>query len=337
MLKCPSLWGHSLGLRSHPSGWLVPETPSTSFSFIRSDRPVYATAPIRSSGPCQPSMALAGPTFFLPQESLSARSRQSSRFYGRLHAGVGRSHGGFPDFGYLDPYRPQAPHQLFGAQVVAVDSLASPLLWLEAQNIIVRARHIPGCLNVIADHLSRPNQPIPTEWSLHPEIVRRIFRVWGTPEVDMFATLSNSHLPRVMSPIPEPRALLCLRTGRGGQCTCFPHSPCSASHAETAVHSGGGGDSCSPLVAVSVMVSTSTTSLCGTPSSSPLPSGSSVQAGTEVHLRRKVVPSARMEALMRYYKAAGFSDEVSRLAAAPRRPSTNRMHALRSMGCRTRV
>ena len=80
-------------------------------------------------------------------------------------------------------------------------------LWLEAQNIIVRARHIPGCLNVIADYLSRPNQPISTEWSLHPEIVQRIFRVWGTPEVDMFATLSNSHLPRFMSPIPEPRAL----------------------------------------------------------------------------------------------------------------------------------
>ena len=77
------------------------------------------------------------------------------------------------------------------------------LLWLEAQNIIVRARHIPGCLNMIADHLSRPNQPIPTEWSLHPEIVRRIFRVWGTPEVDMFATGSNSHLPRFMSPIPD--------------------------------------------------------------------------------------------------------------------------------------
>ena len=33
-----------------------------------------------------------------------------------------------------------------------------------------------------------------------------------------------------------------------------------------------------------------------------------------------------MEALMRYYKATGFSDEVSRLAAAPRRPSTNRMY-----------
>ena len=33
-----------------------------------------------------------------------------------------------------------------------------------------------------------------------------------------------------------------------------------------------------------------------------------------------------MEALMQHYKAAGFSDEVSRLAAAPRRPSTNRMY-----------
>ena len=84
------------------------------------------------------------------------------------------------------------------------------LLWLEAQNIIVRARHtcIPSCLNMIADHLSHLNQPILTEWSLHPEIVKRIFRLWGTPEVDMFATVSNSHLPRFMSPIPEPRALV---------------------------------------------------------------------------------------------------------------------------------
>ena len=29
---------------------------------------------------------------------------------------------------------------------------------------------------------------------------------------------------------------------------------------------------------------------------------------------------------MRHYKAAGFSDEVSRLAAAPKRPSTNHMY-----------
>ena len=33
-----------------------------------------------------------------------------------------------------------------------------------------------------------------------------------------------------------------------------------------------------------------------------------------------------MEALMQHYQAAGFSKEVSKLAAAPRRPSSNRMY-----------
>ena len=35
---------------------------------------------------------------------------------GRLYAGLWRKHGGFPDLDYLDPFRPQAPHQCFGAQ-----------------------------------------------------------------------------------------------------------------------------------------------------------------------------------------------------------------------------
>ena len=241
-----------MGLRSYPSGLFVPETPPTSFSLVRPDRHVYTTASIRPSGPCQPSAALAGPTFSYLRNPNPHGSGGFHDFYGRLHAGVGRSHGGFPDFGYLDPYRLQAPHQLFGAQggglvvcalqhwapmlqghqvMIAMDNstvvsyinkqggthsptllpLTVELLWLDmldSQNIIVRTRHIPGCLNVIADHLSRPNQPISTEWSLHPEIVKRIFRVCGTPEVIMFATVTNSHLPRFMSPILEPRALV---------------------------------------------------------------------------------------------------------------------------------
>ena len=62
-------------------------------------------------------------------------------------------------------------------------------------------------MNVIADHLFRPNQPISTEWSLHSKIVSLFFVFWGTPVVDMFATVSNSRLPQFMSPILEPRAL----------------------------------------------------------------------------------------------------------------------------------
>ena len=67
------------GLRSYPSGLFVPETSPTSFSFITPDRPVYATVSIRPSGPCQPTSAMAGPMFFLPQESRSARFRRTSR------------------------------------------------------------------------------------------------------------------------------------------------------------------------------------------------------------------------------------------------------------------
>ena len=46
-----------------PLGRYVPEASSTVFSFIRADRPVYATASIRPYGPCQPTSAMAGPMF----------------------------------------------------------------------------------------------------------------------------------------------------------------------------------------------------------------------------------------------------------------------------------
>ena len=119
-----------------------------------------------------------------------------------------------------------------------------------------------------------------------------------------------------------------------------PIPPAQQGYSETSSHSEGRDDSHGPLVAESVVVSIPTSFICGTPVSSSLLSRSSVPAGPEVHLGRKVVPSARMEALMRHYKAAGFSDEVSWLTAAHRRPSTNRMYDdrwLRSMGCRART
>ena len=55
-------------------------------------------------------------------------------------------------------------------------------MWLQAQDIVLRARYIPGCLNVIVDHLSRP-------------------------KVDMFATTHNTRLLQFMSAIQEPQAL----------------------------------------------------------------------------------------------------------------------------------
>ena len=94
-----------MGLRSYPSGSFVPETLQ-----------ICATVSIRSTGPCQPSTALAGPTFSYLRNPYPHISGGIHNFYGRFHLGVVRSHGGFPDFEYLDPLRPQAPYQLSGAQ-----------------------------------------------------------------------------------------------------------------------------------------------------------------------------------------------------------------------------
>jgi len=74
------------------------------------------------------------------------------------------------------------------------------------RKIFLRAVHIPGRLNVIADQLSRKGQVIPTEWSLHPSVTKALFKAWGTPHIDLFATRHNHKLPVFVSPVPDPQA-----------------------------------------------------------------------------------------------------------------------------------
>ena len=83
-----------------------------------------------------------------------------------------------------------------------------PLLWriLEHQETALKARHIPGRLNVIADKLSRFGQTIQTEWSLHPEVFQAICSRWHQPQVDLFATRFNNKLPQFVSLVPDPQA-----------------------------------------------------------------------------------------------------------------------------------
>ena len=77
------------------------------------------------------------------------------------------------------------------------------LMWCNQRQIVLRARHIPGHLNVIADKLSRHGQVIQTEWSLLQEVFDQICRRWHKPEVDLFATKFNHKLPRFVSPVPD--------------------------------------------------------------------------------------------------------------------------------------
>ena len=358
-----------LGLRSHPSGSSVPETPSTLFSLIRSDKPVYATASIRPTGPCQPSQALAGPTFSYLRNPHPHFSGRFHDFYRRLYPGVGWPHGGFPDFGYLDPYRPQAPYQLSGAQGGSLcptalgPSAPGPPDYdrygqFDSSSIYQQARRDPFPHLATFDSRASPlvrglehNSPSKTysrlsECDSRPPISSKsanIDRV-EPPRRDSqtyLRPLGDTRSRHVCDRVELPPSSVhvsnsgatshsggCSVSGLAGEVNVHVSSIPSAQqgHSEAPIHPGGRGNSRSPLVAETVVVSTPTSSLCGTPPDHSLLSRSSVPAGSEVLLGRKVVPSACMEALMRHYKAAGFSDKVSRLAAAPRRPSTNHMY-----------
>ena len=178
-------------------------------------------------------------------------------------------------------------------------------LWLQTQGIATRARHILGCLNVKADRLSRPNQPITTEWSLESEIVNQIFGMWGTPAVDMFVTVHNTHLPQFVS---SSGALSisdrCSVTRQAGEVdVLFPPFPLlSQVIQKLRTIQEGEVILIAPLVAITTMVSTSTTSVC-------------VDHPTSFHTAETSCHNTDMQ----HYQAARFSKEVSRLAAAPKR------------------
>ena len=80
------------------------------------------------------------------------------------------------------------------------------LSWCHPRGIVLRARHIPGRLNVIADKLSRHNQVIQTELSLDQQVFSLLCSNWGLPQVDLFATRFNHKLPRFVSPVPDQQA-----------------------------------------------------------------------------------------------------------------------------------
>ena len=80
------------------------------------------------------------------------------------------------------------------------------LCWCNLRQVVLKARHIPGRLNVIADKLSRQGQVIQTEWSLHQEVFDLLVQTWHRPQVDMFATKYNCKLAHYVSPVPDPSA-----------------------------------------------------------------------------------------------------------------------------------
>ena len=81
------------------------------------------------------------------------------------------------------------------------------LTWCSQRQVTLKARHIPGRLNVIAGKLSRLGQAIQTEWSLLPEVFQSLCKKWHQPQIDLFATRYNHKLPQFVSPVPDSLAV----------------------------------------------------------------------------------------------------------------------------------
>ena len=80
------------------------------------------------------------------------------------------------------------------------------LSWCHPRGIVLRTRHIPGRLNVIADKLSRHKQVIQTEWSLSQQVFNLLCSKWVRPKVDLFATQFNHKLPMFVSLVLDQMA-----------------------------------------------------------------------------------------------------------------------------------
>ena len=66
---------------------------------------------------------------------------------------------------------------------------------------------LPGQSNVLADLLSRRDQVLAAEWSLLPQVAKKIIRTWGSPTIGLFATHLNAKLPLYCSLIPDPQGV----------------------------------------------------------------------------------------------------------------------------------
>ena len=85
------------------------------------------------------------------------------------------------------------------------DTAREILLWAENHRVRLLPQFIMGSSNVTADILSRPNQVIGSEWTLHQEVVDHLVHKWPAV-IDLFATSLTARLPVYFSPASDSRA-----------------------------------------------------------------------------------------------------------------------------------
>ena len=97
-------------------------------------------------------------------------------------------------------------NHLGGTHSSVLNELAFGLwTWTMERNIFLRAEHLPGLRNIIADEESRSVRDR-CDWMIHPRVFAHLQQAMGPLEVDMFASRLTHQLPRFFSWRPDPLA-----------------------------------------------------------------------------------------------------------------------------------
>ena len=203
------------------------------------------------------------------------------------------------------------------------------MTWCHYYKITLKARHIPGCLNVMADLLSRSNQVQSTEWSLHPQVFKQICHKWFTPHVDLFATrLPQTATVRVSSPRPKCLGHRCSKHELvGSHSLCFPSNG-SPSQGDLKDQTMQLPDHCnSPRLARDALVLGPSAALNRDPTSDSSVKNSS-QTVPQLCVSQQATTSQPPCLVSRsgQLQEQGFSVEVAERIAAPQRSSTRTIY-----------
>ena len=204
------------------------------------------------------------------------------------------------------------------------------MTWCHRYQITLKARHIPGCLNVMADQLSRLTQIQSTEWSLHPQVFEQICLKWFTPHVDLFATRLNHKVPllRVSSPRPKCLGHRCSEHKLvWSHCLCLPShgSPSQGDPKSQAIQLSDHRNS--PRLARDALVLGPSGALNRDPTSTSSVKNSS-QTVPQLCVPQQSTASQPPHLVSRsgQLQEQGFSEEVAASIAAPQRSSTRTIY-----------
>ena len=79
------------------------------------------------------------------------------------------------------------------------------LRWAGREEISICPQFVPGRNKVVVDALSRPNQVVGMEWTLHQKVFDSLRRRWPVM-VDLFASSLNHRCGVYFAPVPDPMA-----------------------------------------------------------------------------------------------------------------------------------